>query len=89
MSDAGAGACEGTVVQGSVLVGGADNGDSTDSQRSWLSMFTESRGKPGLNKDIADYRKPYNVLAKQCSGEECVGFAECAACVGCPASSVP
>ena len=88
MSDAGAGACEGTGVHGSVLVGGADNGDSTDSQRSWISMFTESHGRPGLNPVIAEYNNPYNVLAKRCAGE-CVGFVECEACVRCPASSVP
>jgi hypothetical protein len=55
------------------------NAGSTDGHTRWVSMFTESRGKPGLSKVIADYTNPFNVYTLHASGD-CPGFENRASC---------
>ena len=85
MSDSGASAEGGVHVDAEVGVACDGYGDS---HVQWVSMFTESRGKAGLNKVIANYNRPFNVLALHAQGD-CEGLPECTSCHRCAASAVP
>ena len=85
MSDSGASAEGGVHVDAEVGVACDGYGDS---HVQCVSMITESRGKAGVNKVIANYNRPFNVLALHAQGD-CEGLPECTSCHRCAASAVP